>query len=95
MWVPVPFYLTSVPDPQSWRKILEFFNDRFALKIDFHDLDLIINGQSEKLTLARENIPELNELLNKIEADQTLTQEQNTKLINEVEEALEKNQDTE
>jgi proteasome assembly chaperone (PAC2) family protein len=95
MWVPVPFYLTSVPDPQSWRKILEFFNERFALKLDFHDVDLAIVGQSEKLTQARENMPELNELLNKIEADQALTQEQNTKLMNEVEEALEKNQDTE
>jgi proteasome assembly chaperone (PAC2) family protein len=95
IWVPVPFYLSSVPDPQSWRKILDFFNGRFALNLDFHDLDFAINRQIEKLTQARESIPELNEFLNKIEADQTLTQEQNTRLINEIEESLKKNQGTE
>jgi proteasome assembly chaperone (PAC2) family protein len=94
MWVPVPFYLTSVPDPQSWRKILDFFNARFALNLDFHDLDLAIKTQVEKLAQARGTIPELNEFLNKIESDQTLTQEQNTRLINEIEETLKKNQGT-
>jgi proteasome assembly chaperone (PAC2) family protein len=92
MWVPVPFYLTSVADSQSWRKILEFFDERFSLNLDFNDLDQAINMQNEKLAKAREDVPELDEYLNKIEADQTLTQEQNTKLINDIEETFKKNQ---
>ncbi len=46
--VPVPFYLIAVDDPNAQRRVLEFFNQRFDLGIDFSDLDEEIRRQNHQ-----------------------------------------------
>ena len=88
MWVPIPFYLTSLDDPQSWRTLLEFFDKRFGLNLDFADLDQAAARQNERLSQARSKTPELDEYLKRLETNQPLNQEDNEKLVREIEEIL-------
>jgi hypothetical protein len=39
LWVPLPFYLLPTEDHAACRKVVEFFDKRFSLDIDFSDLD--------------------------------------------------------
>ena len=88
VWVPIPFYLTSVDDTQSWRMLLEFFDKRFGLGLDFSDLDQKIEEQYEKLNRARTTSPELDGYIKRLETSQPLTQDENDKLVMDIEEIL-------
>ena len=90
IWAPIPFYLTSVDDPQSWRMLLIFFDKKFGLNLNFADLDRSIAAQNEKLSQARLNTPELDEYIKRLETNQPLSQEENDKLVMEIEEILKK-----
>ena len=39
LWVTIPFYLVTVEDLAAQRKILQFFDQRFSLQIEFQDID--------------------------------------------------------
>jgi len=88
LWVPIPFYLIAMEDPRAWKKVLEFFDKRFDLKIDFSDLDQAIQDQDEKLTQARLRFPNIDEYIRRLESNIGLSEEENEKLVNEIEEFL-------
>jgi predicted ATP-grasp superfamily ATP-dependent carboligase len=90
LWSSIPFYLTGTTDPQAWRKTLGFLNQRFELDFDFTDLDKEVADVNEKLAKARQDYPELNDYLNRLEANQELTIEENEKLVEDIEEFLKK-----
>ena len=90
LWVPVPFYLVAVDDPKAQRKVLEFFNQRFDLRIDFSDLDEEIRQQSEKIAQMRNWFPEISESISKLESNLRLSEEENEKLVNGIGEFLRK-----
>jgi predicted ATP-grasp superfamily ATP-dependent carboligase len=92
MWVPVPFYMTTVSDPQAWRKALEFFDKRFELGLNFNDLDSKITTQNDKLNRARADISDMDAFLKRLEENQMLTQEENTQLVKSIESVLGKNE---
>jgi predicted ATP-grasp superfamily ATP-dependent carboligase len=85
LWVPVPFYLSSTEDPQSCRKILEFFDRRFNLDIDFSDIDGDVVEHDEKMTRLRSRSPEVDNHISKLESNFGLTQEESEELAREVE----------
>lgn len=90
LWVPVPFYLVAAEDPQAWRKTVEFLDSRFGLEIDFTDLDGEIGRQNEKIAQVRIRSPEIDGYIQRLQSNLSLTQEENEKLVKEIEEYLRK-----
>ena len=90
LWVPIPFYLISTEDPRAWRKTVEFFDKRFGLGLDFTDLDEEVARQNEKIAQVRIRFPEIDNYIQKLESNLSLTQEENEKLVQEIEESLRK-----
>ncbi|MFO7773937.1 MAG: PAC2 family protein [Dehalococcoidia bacterium] len=88
LWVPIPFYLTTVEDAQAQKKVLSFLNERLDLKIDFADLDQEIREQSEKLAQTRSRFPEIDDYINRLESNLMLSEEENGELIKRIEDAL-------
>lgn len=90
LWVPIPFYLVSTEDPKAWRKAVQFFDDRFGLGIDFRDLDEEVARQNEKIAELRNQFPEIDDYVHRLESNLSLTEEEHGKLIKEIEEFLRK-----
>lgn len=88
LWVPTPFYLVSVEDPQAWKKAAEFFNSRFSLGIDLADLDEAISKQNQRIGELTTRTPEIEHYIWKLERNLALTEEENQKLVREMEEHL-------
>ncbi len=93
LWVPIPFYLVAVDDPRAQKRILEFFNHRFDLQIDFGDLDEEIREQNEKIARMRTNFPEIDKLISKLESNIRLSEGENEELVRQVEEFLRETRD--
>lgn len=90
LWLPIPFYLASTEDPQACRKVLDFFRERLSLDIDFSEMDEDEARQRDKITRVRELFPEIDNYIRKLEGKLSLTQEENEKLVKEIEEFLKK-----
>jgi proteasome assembly chaperone (PAC2) family protein len=90
LWVPVPFYLVASEDPQACRRTVEFFDKRFALGIDFGDLDEEVARQNEKITEVRNRFPRLDDHILRLESNLSLTEEENDELVKEIDEFLRK-----
>jgi len=86
--VPIPFYLVAVDDPEAQRKVLEFFNQRFDLGIDFSDLDEEIRQQNQVMAEVRNNFPDINESIRRLESDLRLSAKESQKLAKEIERFL-------
>jgi proteasome assembly chaperone (PAC2) family protein len=90
LWVPIPFYLVAVEDPEACRKTLEFLDKRFDLGIDFTDLDEDISRHRGKIAQARIHSSEIDNYIRKLESNLSLTREESEKLVKEIEEFLNK-----
>lgn len=88
LWVPTPFYLVSVEDPKAQKKVLEFLDQRFNLGIDFQELNEEIKRQNEKIARMRLEFPEVDQAIGKLESNLRLSEEENEKLLKEIEERL-------
>ena len=88
LWVPIPFYLVAAEDPRAWRKTVEFLDRRFGLGIDLGDLDEDVARQDEKIAELRSRSVEVDGYIRKLESNLGMTQEENEKLVKEVEEFL-------
>ena len=85
LWVPVPFYLVAMDDPRAQKRVLEFFNQRFDMRLDFTDLDAEISQQNETLAEVRSRVPDVDEYIKKLESNLVLSTEENQKLAAEIE----------
>jgi len=88
LWVPVPFYLMTVEDPQACKKVLEFFNRHLELNINFADIDNEVAEQNKKIAQARSQFPELDGYISKLETNLGLTADEGEKLVKEIDELL-------
>jgi len=88
LWVPIPFYLAAMEDPQAQKKVLSFLSERLHLEIDFNDIDQEIREQNEQLTRARSLFPEIDDYINRLESNLTLSDKENRELIKKIEEFL-------
>jgi len=88
LWVPVPFYLMTVEDPQACKKVLEFFNIHLELNISFADIDDEVAEQNQKIALARGRFPDLDGYISKLESNLGLTADEGEKLVKEIHELL-------
>ena len=88
IWVPVPFYLLSTNDTKAYRKTTDFLNKKFNLNIDLSDIDEEIHRQNTKLARLANQFPELDDLFHKLEDNITLTDEENNRLVQLIEENI-------
>jgi proteasome assembly chaperone (PAC2) family protein len=88
LWVPVPFYLLAVEDPWASKKVMEFFDRRFDLNINFASIDDEIARQDREIAQVRSQVPELDSYISKLENNLGLTVEESEKLVKELEEWL-------
>jgi len=88
LWVPIPFYLADGDDPKAEKRLLEFFNQRFNLGIDFSDLDAEIRWQNEKLAQVRSRLPEVDESIRRLESNLRLSEEESQRLVQDIEKFL-------
>lgn len=88
LWVPIPFYLVAGDDPKARKRILAFFNERFALGIDFSDLDEEIKTQDEKLARLRSTFPDIDASISRLESNLRLSAEESQRLLKEIEQSL-------
>ena len=88
LWVPIPFYLVTSEDPRAQKKVLQFFDERLGLNVNFGDIDHEIQKQSEKLAQARLRLPEVDDYILRLESNLSLSQEENERLTREVDEFL-------
>lgn len=88
VWVPIPFYLAAMEDPQAQRKVLSFLSERLGLRIDFSDLDQEVGKQNEQLAVARSRFPQIDDYINRLESNLVLSQEENGELVKRIEEFL-------
>ena len=90
IWEDIPFYLVALDDLKAQKRILEFFDRKFNLGIDFRELDARIEEQNERIGQLRKENSEINKCLGMLEMGISLSGEEGVKLIQEVEKALEK-----
>jgi len=88
LWVPIPFYLVAIEDLQACRKTLDFLDKRLGLGLDFRDLDEEVTRQNKKIAQVRNQFPELDDYIRKLESNLSLTEKENEKLIRGIEEFL-------
>jgi len=88
LWVPIPFYLVTMDDPNAQKRVLEFFNQRFDLQIDFNDLDEEITRRNEKIAQLRTRFPEIDEYITRLESNLRLSEDENERLVKEIEKFL-------
>ncbi len=88
LWVPVPFYLSATEDLSACRKIIDFFDKRFALGLDLRDLYYAEARQNEKLAEIRFSFPDIDGFIKNLEDNVPLSQEDSEKLAKDIEEYL-------
>jgi proteasome assembly chaperone (PAC2) family protein len=88
LMVPIPFYLATVGDPKAERRVLEFFTQRFNLRMDFSDLDEEIRQQSQMIYELRKNILEIDDSINRLESNLRLSEEESQRLVKEIDKHL-------
>ena len=88
LWVPVPFYLVSTGDPRACKKAVEFLNSKFKLDINLSAFDEKIHRQNEKIARLANQFLELDSFLRKLESNIGLTEEENGRLMQLMEEHL-------
>jgi len=88
LWVPIPFYLVAVEDLKAQKKLLELFNQRLTLNIDFQDIDEAIGQQNARVAQIRDSSPEIDEYISKLESNQILSEKENEELVKQIEKFL-------
>ncbi len=88
LWVPVPFYLMTVEDPQACKKVIELLDEHLKLGINFKDVDSDILELNQKIEQVREQSPELDGYISKLESNLGLTAEEGEKLVKDMDELL-------
>jgi proteasome assembly chaperone (PAC2) family protein len=88
LWVPVPFYLLAAEDPWACKKVMEFFDRRFDLNINFASIDDEIARQDREIAQVRSQVPELDSYISKLESNLGLTVDESEKLVKQLEEWL-------
>jgi len=88
LWVPVPFYLMTVEDPQACKKVLELLDEHLKLHINFKHIDTEVIELNQKIEQLRRRLPELDGYISKLESNVGLTAEEGEKLVKEMDELL-------
>lgn len=90
LWVEVPFYLAGVRDPLASRFILEIMDRRFALGLNFEDINLRIGKIEEGIEELRKLDPDINRYFELLGRGISLSPEEGESMVAEVARFLER-----
>ncbi len=90
LWPEVSFYLSATEDLKAVKAALSFFNQKFALGLDFTALDSDIKDQDEKLAQLRREDPQTDKYIRTLEIGMGLNEEEQVKLAHTVTDFLAK-----
>lgn len=85
LWVPIPFYLMTVDDARAQRMVLELFNQKFDLGLDFSELEDEIERQNQMMADMRNASPDIDKSIRRLEQNLMLSNEESQRLVGEVE----------
>lgn len=85
IWAPVPFYLASVGDLKSCKKIVNFLNEKFALNINLSGMNRAVEQQNSKLNTIIDQHPDLGDAIRKLEENLVLSDTESSRLVDIVE----------
>jgi predicted ATP-grasp superfamily ATP-dependent carboligase len=88
LWVPVPFYLAPVGDPKAELRVMEFFNRKLDLCLNLDELDEAARRQARALVKAREEHPDIDGFISKLERGEPLSTEDSQTLAEFVQKTL-------
>jgi len=88
LWVPVPFYLITVGDPEACKTILELLDRHLELNINFSDINNEVAQLNQKIAQARDRFPDLDGYISKLESNLGLTAEEGESLVKKIDELL-------
>ena len=80
-WVPVPFYLISTEDPRGCVEIVDFFNKKLELGIELTELNEEVTEQDRRIDKIKQEYPEINDCITRLENGLGLSEEQSDKLV--------------
>ena len=84
LWVPVPFYLISAPDPASHLTMLELLDRRLELGLDTTSIAAAATAQEEKIAEIRADDPAVDGTISKLEDGHGLAAGEGEKLAKAV-----------
>jgi len=90
LWGEVPFYLAVQEDPKAWETMIEFFDKRFNLGIDFNEIEQEVEKQEDLINQMRMENPEVDEYIRKLETYRQLAHDESEKVVKEIENLLQK-----
>ncbi len=85
LWVPIPFYLITVDDARAQRMVLELFNQKFSLGLDFSELEEEIKRQNQMMADMRNASPDIDKYIRRLEHNLMLSNEESQRLVKEIE----------
>ena len=88
LWVPVPFYLVSSPDPAAQLTMLDLLDRRLELDLDTTALAATAAAQDEKIARIRAGDPAVDGAISKLEGGQRLAEGEGEKLSRVVQKRL-------
>lgn len=88
LWSEVAFYLAGSEDLRAVKSVLRFFDQRFGLGLEFSELDAQIARQDEMIAALRKDNSEIDRYVRTLEVGLSLTQEEQLKLVQAVEDSL-------
>ena len=93
LWVPVPFYLVSVPDPAAHLTMLDLLDRRLELDLDTTGLAAAVAVQDEKIARIRAADPAVDGTIGRLEESQRLAEGEGEKLAKAVQKSLRESRD--
>jgi proteasome assembly chaperone (PAC2) family protein len=90
LWVPIPFYLMTVDDARAQRMVLELFNQKFNLGLDFSELEEEITRQNQMMDDMRNTSPSTDKYIGRLEHNLMLSNEESQRLVKEIEKLFRK-----
>jgi predicted ATP-grasp superfamily ATP-dependent carboligase len=88
LWVPVPFYMVSVTDLRSCRRMVDFLDRKLGMGMDFSSIDKSLGEQNYAILQATEAFPEIMDTIRKLETNSAVSEEESDKLVEIMEEYL-------
>jgi len=88
LWVPVPYYFVPLNDPRACMRLADFFNLRFNLGLEFHNLSAEMDSQDQRIHKLFAQSPEIEGYVRKLEIGEALNTEESEKLAQSMAEYL-------
>ena len=90
LWPEIPFYLAAGPDAEAAKRVLSFLNYRFNLSLDLGRFEIGAMVQNERIAQLRKEDAKTDQLVQRLERGENLSEEEQLKLTQDIYDAFRK-----